>query len=75
MKWGKDAVKFKRTDNIIWAAHRDLKRRPSGYVSCFDDQAIELCVQYPGDISHTIRIERKLARLLAKRINQCLDET
>jgi hypothetical protein len=66
-------VKVKRVDNVIWAC-REIGKYPNGHVSC-DGNFIRIAAE-PGDgHSYILRLDRKLARLLARRINQCLDQT
>lgn len=70
--------------NVIWQA-RKMGVYPNGHVKLQAPEwngkkkpltrYIAVYVE-PGDgKSYGLRIERKLARLLAKRINQCLDQT
>lgn len=49
----------------------------SGYVRTLDEQTIQVVLHRPDDDgpSQVMEMSRKDARLLAKRINQCLDET
>ena len=72
----------KRFANVIWQA-RKWGTYPNGHVKLQYPEVkgrkrtryIAVYVE-PGDgQSYGLRIERKLARLLAKRINQCLDQT
>lgn len=62
-----------RAPGTVWT----LRWPPdSGYVRTTDDDGIEVALPHPGS-SRLICIEmsRNDARLLAKRLNQCLDET
>lgn len=56
-----------RAPGTIWP----LRMEPSAYVRTTDDDRIEL-VTYDG---FRLVIDRADARLLARRINQCLDKT
>lgn len=65
---------MKRSANVCWAA-REVGTYPNGIVRCDGEDFIVVSVE-PGDgQSYGLRVDRKLARLLAKRINQCLDDT
>lgn len=60
---------------VIWGLRR-LGKHPNGYVRTADAQHIEIAHSYgPGYDSRRITIPRADARLLAKRILQCLEET
>lgn len=63
-----------RNCSVIWAA-RKIGNYPNGHVKCDGKFHVIVAIE-PGDgFSYATRYSRKLARLIAKRINQCLDET
>jgi len=67
-------AKVKRGDNVVWGL-RKVGAYPNGHVSCDLNGDLVLWVE-PGDgHSYGIKLPRKLARLMAKRIEQCLSET
>lgn len=55
-----------RAPSTIWSLHRDFRN----YVCTLSND--EIGIHYNG---RDLWLSRKDARLLAKRINQCLDET
>lgn len=58
---------------VVWSL-----RAPEygAYVRTNDEDSLYVSIVEPGDIQPTgFFIDRKDARLLAKRINQCLDDT
>lgn len=67
-------MEMKRRDNVLWSC-RKFGVYPNGYARCDGNDSLAVFVE-PGDgRSYGLRIDRKLARLLARRINQCLDGT
>lgn len=63
-----------RAPNAVWMC-REVGVYPNASVACDDDDLIKVAVE-PGDgKSYGLRMSRKTARLLAKRINACLDAT
>lgn len=67
-------MKVKRVDNVVWIC-RELGKYPNGSVRCDGEDRVVVSVE-PGDgKSYGLCIPRTLARLLARRINQCLDDT
>lgn len=64
----------KHLPTIVWALRRDFK---GPYVQTHDARRIALSFPIPDDPGYVqvAVISRADARLLAKRINQCLDET
>lgn len=64
-----------RFATTIWQA-RAMGAYPNGHVRTGPAKTIEVFVEVGDGYSHGLRIpNRRLARLIAKRINQCLDET
>ena len=61
----------------IWSLRKPGPGRPQSYVQTKDEQSLWLTLPDPGDerMVYQFPISRKDARLLAKRINQCLDAT
>lgn len=79
-------VKCYRKTGVAWALRRILAKPPVGYVSgtvAVDDYDHEYIRVYVFEVlteegatsGQSLRVDRKTAKLLAKRINQCLDET
>lgn len=60
-----------RAPNTIWS----LRGVNSPYVKTADGDRIEILVGDGAGYANGLSFTRKDARLLAKRINQCLDET
>lgn len=60
-----------RAPNTLWS----LRGVNSLYVKTADDDKIEILFPDGRGYANGFSISRKDARLLAKRINQCLDET
>lgn len=59
--------------NSIWPTRRDLS---GAYVRPDGNRIMAWVPDYPGDSFGTVlRLDRSEARLLAKRLNQCLDAT
>lgn len=65
-----------RAPSTVWGL-RDLSKYPNGYVRTTEaDDGIELVYfTAPGAYAQVITMTRADARLLAKRINECLDST
>lgn len=64
-----------RHANVIWQA-RKMGAYPNGHARLGPSKTIEVFVEIGDGNSYGLRIpNRRLARLLAKRINQCLDQT
>jgi hypothetical protein len=63
-----------RAPGSIWCLRRDFK---PPYVQTADGDLIRLSFQDPNNehMNYFFELSRKDARLLAKRINQCLDTT
>ncbi len=67
-------MRVKRTDNVVWQC-RPMGTYPNANVHCDREEHVVVS-SAPGDgYAYSLRLPRKLARLLAKRINQCLDDT
>jgi hypothetical protein len=63
----------KHTPSIVWPL-RSITYR--SYVRTESENSLALTIMDPGGYeARTVSISRKDARLLAKRINQCLDDT
>lgn len=60
-----------RAPNTLWS----LRRVDSMYVKTADNDKIEILLPDGKGYANGFSITRKDARLLAKRINQCLDAT
>lgn len=60
-----------RASNVIWS----LRGVGSAYVKTAEDDKIEILIPDGNGYANGLSFSRKDARLLAKRINQCLDET
>lgn len=60
-----------RAPNTLWS----LRGVNSAYVKTADNDRIEILVPDGAGYANGISLTRKDARLLAKRLNQCLDET
>ena len=54
---------------------RDFASYPNGYVNTADGDLIQVVYFERPSYPQTLTLSRKDARLLAKRINQCLDGT
>lgn len=68
-------MKPNRAPNMSWFLRYPLTQYPNGYVNTGPDDEIRVTYfLHPGD-AQTFFLSRKDARLLAKRINECLDET
>ena len=67
--------RFLRWKSATWAA-RPLGAYPNFYAEVGPNNTIEIfvCLHY-GQTMEGFRLPRSLARLAAKRISQCLDET
>ena len=63
-----------RAPSTIWPV-RQVGVYPNYYVQTEDDDRISIASADGGMYMTAILMSRKDARLLAKRINQCLDET
>ena len=60
---------------VIWRLRKPSRHaRTDGLVRTFDESNLVVEYVYRGYTSY-MKISRRDARLLAKRINQCLDET
>ena len=64
------STKPNRAPRIVWALRKDYG---SGYVATDEGDTIVLCLPDGTGMADRLRISRKDARLLARRINQCLD--
>lgn len=60
--------------NIIWSA-RKWGTYPNTYVRTFNKEKIGIVMSEDEGNGSAMIMTRRMARLLAKRINQCLDET
>ena len=73
------AVKDKR--DIVYATHRDILKarrlhQASAYVRTRADGRVDIvCYTEEGTCQAIAVLSRSVARLLARRINQCLDDT
>jgi hypothetical protein len=66
---------YQKWRSSIWQA-RKWGSYPNGHVCIGPHSSIELFIEMGNGRAEGIRIpNRRLARLLAKRINQCLDTT
>lgn len=62
-----------RRTHSIWATHRDLS---GAYVGCGEDDTIELYIPDPPPRGLLVNLgARGDARMIARRINECLDAT
>ena len=67
--------RWQRWKTTIWAA-RPVGSYPNLYVEVGPGNTIEIFVcERKGQTAEGFRVDRKLARLAATRINQCLDDT
>lgn len=67
--------RWQRWKSTVWAA-RPVGAYPNFYVEVGPNNTIELFIsEHKGQTMEGLRVDRKLARLVAKRINQCLDDT
>lgn len=65
----------KHKESTIWAV-RQIGEYPNFYVKTDGDRCLEISsVREETVYAYSISFTRRDARLLAKRINQCLDET
>jgi hypothetical protein len=58
--------------SAIWSTRRDMT---GSYVRCAEDDLIEVCVPIGNGMAQCVPFTRREARLVAKRINECLDAT
>jgi hypothetical protein len=56
----------------IWSTRRDMT---GCYVRCVEDDLIEIFVPVGNGIGHRVSMPRSEARMVARRINECLDAT
>jgi hypothetical protein len=56
----------------IWSTRRDMT---GCYVHCVEDDLIEIVVPVGNGIAHSVSMPRREARMVARRINECLDGT
>jgi hypothetical protein len=68
-------VRPNRAPSTSWFLRRDLERYPNGYVSTSEGDEIRVTYFMREDYPQTIFMTRRDARLIAKRINECLDRT
>ena len=61
-----------RAPSTVWSLRRDMG---CGYVCTMDDDKVAIFVPSDSGYVAGIRVSRKDARLIAKRINECLDAT
>ena len=60
---------------VLWAVHK-VGRYPNAYLSTVDKATIKLEYYWrPGGDGISINLSRRMARLLARRLNQILDQT
>jgi len=64
-----------RAPNTSWLLRWPPTEYPNGYVLTSEDDEIRVTYFEHEQDAQTIWLSRKDARLLAKRINQCLDAT
>lgn len=64
-----------RAANTAWFVRRQVREYPNGYILTTPEDEIRITWFEHEDHVDTIFLSRGNARLLAKRINQCLDET
>jgi hypothetical protein len=64
-----------RAPNTSWFLRWPVSEYPNGYVlTTYEDEIRVTYFETPDEVA-TLFLSRKDARLLAKRINQCLDAT
>lgn len=64
----------KHRPTIVWPT-RPLGSYPQQYVRTADDENLELSFHVEHRDGWAVKLSRRDARMLARRINQCLDET
>jgi len=64
-----------RASNTLWCMRWPPATYPNGYVSTREDDLIQVAYFEREGYPQSMTLSRKDARLLAKRINQCLDGT
>lgn len=66
--------KANRSPGTVWAMLR-IGTFPNGFVRTLEDDKILVTYHLERGDMQFIRLTRRHARLLAKRINECLDDT
>lgn len=69
--WTVGGVMAKHKESVIFSLRKTGSGRQNGHVRTKDKSNI--VIELPWILGSTIVIDRKTARLLAKRINECLD--
>lgn len=65
----------KHRPTVVWPTRR-LGSYPQQYVRTADEQTLELSFHTEAEFAGwAVKLSRRDARMLARRINQCLDET
>lgn len=65
----------KRESNVTWAG-KEIGTYPNVYIACDGQSELRLSYNPTGaQLMETWIMDRRLARIFAKRINQCLDDT
>ena len=62
----------KKVQNRLWACFRPGKY-PNGYVSILENGEVDIQIYMKTTDGFALTIPRRLARMLARRINQALD--
>lgn len=64
----------KHLPTVIWPT-RPMGVRPQQYVRTADESNVEVTFVIAAGEAWAVRLSRHDARMLARRLNQCLDET
>ena len=64
----------KHKPSVLWALYK-LGRYPNIYLTTMDSKTIKLAFHGHAGDGHGVPLPRRMARLLAKRLNQILNQT